>query len=131
MPQISPRRSVTALALAAAAVGSLLVMAPAAHAGDYLGACFDSVGHRTSPNGWNIPARNFSQGSSGVCVKELQFDISSTIGIDPEDWDGFVDGRFGPKTEKYVRRFQQASGLQADGIVGPRTWESLVSRTRD
>ncbi|WP_314248630.1 peptidoglycan-binding domain-containing protein [Streptomyces kutzneri] len=131
MPQISPRRSLTALALAAAAVGSLLITAPAAHAGDYLDACFNSVGHRTSPNGWNIPARNFAQGSSGVCVKELQFDISSTIGIDPEDWDGFVDGRFGPKTDEYVRRFQQASGLQVDGIVGPRTWESLVSRTKD
>ncbi|MFB7254353.1 peptidoglycan-binding domain-containing protein [Streptomyces nojiriensis] len=131
MPQISPRRTLTALALAAAAVGSLLVTAPAAQANDYLGACLDSVGYRKSPNGWNVPARNFSQGSSGVCVKELQLDLASTIGIDEEDWPGFVDGRFGPKTDKYVRRFQQSSHLEVDGIVGPRTWESLISRTTD
>ncbi|MDX3246668.1 peptidoglycan-binding domain-containing protein [Streptomyces sp. ME18-1-4] len=125
-------RSVAALALAAAAAGTLLTASPA-QAGDYLSSCLSAVGSRTSPNGvWTIPARNFSYGSSGVCVKEIQFDIASTIGIDAADWNGnFVDGQWGPMTDKYVRRFQSASGLSADGVVGPQTWQSLVSRTTD
>jgi len=38
---------------------------------------------------------------------------------------GDVDGIFGPNTEQAVRAFQQDSGLEVDGIVGPRTWERL------
>ena len=43
-----------------------------------------------------------------------------------------VDGLFGPKTEVSVRAFQKAmasevTGFRVDGVVGPQTWQALVS----
>ena len=37
------------------------------------------------------------------------------------------DGDFGPATEKAVRSFQTANGLEPDGEIGPDTWSALVS----
>lgn len=57
---------------------------------------------------------------SGEDVKELQRLL---------DEHGFpcgeIDGIFGPATDKAVRAFQRASGLDVDGKVGPRTWAKL------
>ena len=38
-----------------------------------------------------------------------------------------VDGHYGPVTESTVRSFQSDWGLYVDGVVGPRTWESLFA----
>jgi len=37
-----------------------------------------------------------------------------------------VDGEFGPMTEKVVKQFQRLSGLPADGILGPATWDVVI-----
>lgn len=42
---------------------------------------------------------------------------------------GPVDGLYGPITESAVSRFQAATGLAVDGIVGPRTLAALSSPT--
>lgn len=38
-----------------------------------------------------------------------------------------VDGIFGPKTDQFVRGFQDAVGTTVDGIVGPITWRAMVT----
>src|SRR5215211_4728548 len=54
-------------------------------------------------------------------VRALQRGLRA-LGIHP----GPVDGRFGPRTEAAVRRFQRAHALAVDGIVGPRTARRLA-----
>ena len=39
---------------------------------------------------------------------------------------GEIDGDFGRKTENAVRDYQADYGLKVDGIVGAKTWKSLV-----
>lgn len=64
-------------------------------------------------------------------VKTLQFMLITLAGsYSPFDRalqrsDG-VDGLFGPKTTKLVKQFQRSEGLDDDGIVGQRTWRSLL-----
>lgn len=36
-----------------------------------------------------------------------------------------IDGDYGQKTEAAVKMLQKAHGLEADGIVGPKTWKAL------
>lgn len=61
-----------------------------------------------------------SQGARGPAVSALQQRLAAA-GFDP----GGVDGDFGPKTKSAVIRFQSASGLTVDGVVGPQTWGAL------
>ena len=56
----------------------------------------------------------------GDDVRELQHTLKEQ-GYDP----GQIDGIFGKKTERAVKRFQKASGLKADGIAGKRTFFAL------
>lgn len=37
-----------------------------------------------------------------------------------------IDSDFGPTTDQKVRGYQRAVGLNVDGIIGPRTWDSLL-----
>lgn len=60
-------------------------------------------------------------GESGEWVQYLQ-QLLENAGYSP----GEADGEFGPNTEEAVRSFQAASGLSADGVVGPDVWARLT-----
>ncbi|MCU0701212.1 MAG: peptidoglycan-binding protein [Myxococcaceae bacterium] len=63
---------------------------------------------------------NLARGSRGTDVRQLQEQLKRA-GFDP----GPLDGKFGPLTEAAVRRFQQARGLDTDGVAGPITKGAL------
>ena len=84
------------------------------------------------PDTWSALVITVQQGSQGDAVRgvqeEFQFrNLSGNPNTGPQ-----VDGIFGPETDAAVRGFQQAPHLDiasvtVDGIVGPVTWEALVS----
>ncbi len=59
-------------------------------------------------------------GSRGSEVTELQATLK-LLGY----YGGTVDGVYGQSTVSAVSQFQQAAGLNADGITGPATWNRL------
>jgi Transglycosylase SLT domain/Putative peptidoglycan binding domain len=65
-------------------------------------------------------ARTIRRGLYGYDVGVLQF-LLHRHGVRP----GRLDGRFGTRTERAVRRFQLRARLNPDGVVGPRTAKRL------
>jgi peptidoglycan hydrolase-like protein with peptidoglycan-binding domain len=66
----------------------------------------------------NMPT--LKTGSQGQAVMTLQTVLRQT-----GDYQGSVDGIFGPITDAAVRKFQARAGLVADGIVASKTWYAL------
>lgn len=63
------------------------------------------------------------RGDRGPAVTQLQERLKAT-----NFYQGEVDGIFGEGTEAAVEAAQKDAGLTADGIVGPATWQALLSR---
>lgn len=63
-------------------------------------------------------------GSQGSEVRTVQ-DKLSRWGY----YDGWVDGIFGARTYRAVRRFQERNGLRVDGVVGAQTAQALGMKT--
>ena len=84
------------------------------------------------PATWSALIITVKQGSQGDAVRGVQEEFQfRNLSGDPNK--GLqVDGIFGPKTDAAVRGFQQAlhqeiPSVTVDGIVGPVTWQALVS----
>ena len=79
---------------------------------------------------WSTLIIQVKKGSSGDAVRGVQEEFEFRAG---EPSKGLkVDGIFGPQTDSTVRSFQHAVSLDVpsvvvDGIVGPITWQALVS----
>jgi GH24 family phage-related lysozyme (muramidase) len=64
------------------------------------------------------PGRSFQQGDAGYDIQVWQTQMNH------RGWPIQPDGDFGPQTAEAVRRFQAEKGLQADGVIGPKTWDA-------
>ena len=58
-----------------------------------------------------------SRGDSGPDVEDMQKLMPN--------FDGDIDGDFGPITESAVLDYQRSRGLGVDGVCGPQTWAAL------
>jgi hypothetical protein len=82
------------------------------------------VGYRTVSGDFDIfgndcPSRRLQMGASGSDVRDLQSLLNG------EGFSLTVDGEFGASTQRAIRAYQATNAITADGIVGPRTWNSL------
>jgi peptidoglycan hydrolase-like protein with peptidoglycan-binding domain len=81
---------------------------------------------------WSALVVTVRRGSEGDAVRGVQEEFQfRNLSGDPSQGLA-VDGIFGAKTEQAVRGFQEAlhvdhSSVTVDGIVGPVTWNALVS----
>jgi peptidoglycan hydrolase-like protein with peptidoglycan-binding domain len=84
------------------------------------------------PMTWVAIVVQVKKGSQGDAVRGVQEEFQfRNLSGDPSNGPQ-VDGIFGPRTDAAVRGFQQALSLdipsvKVDGIVGPVTWQALVS----
>jgi len=80
------------------------------------------VGNRT----WEALIITVRHGSVGNAVRAVQAQLRYDYGY----FYVTVDGVFGHKTDSAVRDFQHRFHLVGDGVVGPRTWNTLVKYDR-
>ena len=76
---------------------------------------------------YDFGSRMLQRGMKGDDVRELQIRVAGWAADSTQQTYIEIDGDFGPSTEAAVKRFQQAYGLTADGIVGSQTWQVLNS----
>jgi len=91
-----------------------------------------SVDGIVGPHTWSALIITVKRGSQGDAVRGVQEEFQfRNLSGDPSNGPQ-IDGIFGPVTEAAVRGFQQAlatdiPSVAVDGIVGPVTWQALVS----
>ena len=68
--------------------------------------------------------QTLSQGMKGAEVKALQEALAAAGYALPKYG---ADGDFGAETLAAVKAFQKDCGLEADGVVGPKTWAALIA----
>ena len=81
--------------------------------------------HQVTPSAAPAPTTTLKPGDQGAQVKVLQRALAR-LGYAS----GAVDGDYGPATQNAVKRFQTASKLDADGVLGPKTLAALKAALR-
>ena len=70
---------------------------------------------------WQSVIITVQLGSQGNAVTGLQYALNLLGESVP------TDGNFGPQVDAAVRDYQTRQNLAVDGVVGPQTWQSLIS----
>jgi len=73
------------------------------------------------------PGVLMSNGSRGASVAVMQGQLNTIRARFPTIPQLATDGAFGPVTERAVRTFQELVGITVNGIIGPVTWDYIVS----
>lgn len=73
------------------------------------------------------PGTLLQRGSSGTSVLTMQrmLNVIAVFFTSIKKLD--IDGKFGGATESSVKAFQGLFGLKVDGIIGPNTWNAIVT----
>jgi murein DD-endopeptidase MepM/ murein hydrolase activator NlpD len=126
----SARRVAPALLLAGALTGALLLFGAGGPAATY-GSTGGAAGPVTDSGGslpesptltYSLGDRTLKRGMYGSDVRQLQAALGKL------GYEVTTSGRFGPVTQRQVRRFQRSRGLAADGVVGRHTTAALLRR---
>lgn len=71
----------------------------------------------------NRSGSTLSIGSVGLGVQKIQEYLNRLNTPSPQLT---IDGRYGQRTADAVRAFQRVQGLNADGVVGNKTWDRMI-----
>jgi peptidoglycan hydrolase-like protein with peptidoglycan-binding domain len=77
----------------------------------------------------NPPLKQGERGEAVAAVQRALVDLGFDMPVTTGRGRKLPDGIFGPETERVVRQFQAANGLDADGIVGRHTLQKLEELT--
>ena len=78
-------------------------------------------GSHKGSNPYSKPSSTIQTGSKGEGVRWLQWELNEA------GFNLIIDGVFGDKTTKAVKKFQKSSKLTVDGIVGKNTKKALIA----
>ncbi len=73
------------------------------------------------------PGTALRWGSSGAAVTNMQTRLNRLASVYTAINTQTVDGKFGQNMYNAVLRFQRQHGLTADGVIGPQTWNRIVT----
>ena len=76
------------------------------------------------------PGSALRLGSTGKAVREAQYYLVLMSAYYTSIPRINIDGEFGAATKKAVIAFQTLNGLEADGIIGPATWQLLYEQSQ-
>ena len=71
-----------------------------------------ATGIYRTPSGFELPSAEIQQALKGAGY-----------------YTGSIDGKIGPSTREAAKSFQRDNGLDADGVIGRRTWAKLKAYT--
>lgn len=78
------------------------------------------------PREYSLGERTLREDTEGADVKQLQEKLKA-LGYNP----GTADGKYGDNTVAAVKAFQEAKGLEADGVYGQKTHAELMKAKPD